>query len=396
MKKKLFRSILLTGCLTASLASGFALAGCDKEAGAIVEGGDMQFYVEPEKVGPQFLEGALANVYVDETIVLAEYIEYVYDSNFTISISGPDGYSEDLTNQIIWIPTAPGEYVLTYTINSGDSKGTSTFKFTVTYPELTWEFSLQNMPYNLGDTLNFFDYFNMMNIYTSLENCQVYMDSVEVDDEVIDLSGQESYTFTSRSDHTFKFHAESLDGQRCEGREVISIKVVDQEYLSYLENDLGISLYGDLYVEDGNFTMIEGSYCNGNSVWLRRENGPHNLPYLAYNGDYGIGSFVKVDFTGNDMPTLSFFRDDDYSQSIFDGTKGVVYAGGFTNNTGDPIHDELCSRGTLYGPYMMHEYDRGAEDTTTIGTTGGSKDMPFPGSLKSFDENAHYRMIAGF
>ena len=394
-KKKIVNAMLLAGCLTACLASGCVLTGCTSEKKVVVEG-SMQFVEEAEKVGPQFLEGALAEVYVEDTIVLSEYIEYVDDSDYTITITDKNGNVEDMTHQIIWIPYAPGEYVLTYTIASGESKGTSTFTFSVSYPELSWEFSLQNLPYNLGDTLVFSDYFSMMNIYTSLENCTVKMASVEVDDEEIDLSNEESYTFESRSDHTFKFYAESLDGQRCEGREVISIKVVDQDYLSYLQNDLGISLYGDLYVEDGNFTMIAGSYCNGNSVWLRRENGPHNLPYVAYNGDYGIDSYVKVDFTGNDMPILSFFRDDNYTQSIFDGTKGVVYTGGFTSNSGNAIHDEMCSRGTLYGPYMMHEYDRGAEDTTTIGSTSGSAAQPFAGSFKSLEDGTHYRMIAGF
>ena len=54
------------------------------------------------------------------------------------------------------------------------------------------------------------------------------MDSVEVDGEITDLSDRESYVFNSMSDHTFKFHVESQDGQTAEGREVISIKYIDE------------------------------------------------------------------------------------------------------------------------------------------------------------------------
>ena len=70
------------------------------------------------------------------------------------------GNVQDLTNEIVWFANEAGKYELTYTINSGAKKGTSKFTFNVTYPELTWEFSLQNLPYNFGQTLIFEDYFN--------------------------------------------------------------------------------------------------------------------------------------------------------------------------------------------------------------------------------------------
>ena len=392
--RKIFKAILLAGCICALSASAATLTSCQQEVDMrpTIEG--VSFAGEEEKSGPQFLEGALAEVPVNETVRLNEYIDYV-EEDYTITVTDKDGNVTDLTDKTYWIPTIPGEYVLTYKIESGKQKGTATFTLNVKIPELTWEFNVQNRPYNYGDTLKFNEYFGSLNIFTSLPNCKYIMDSVEVDGEEIDLTGESEYTFASRSDHTFKFHAESADGQKCEGREVISIKYVDPTYAQELA-DMGISLYGDLYVERGNFTTIAGSYCNGNNVWLRRENGPHNLPYIAYNGDYGIDSYVKLDFTGKNLPIMSFFRGDDYSESIFDGTKGVVFSGGFTNNQGNPIHDEMCSRGTLYGPYMLHEYDRGAADTTTIGSSGGDSEMPFAGSFKGLQDGVHYRMIAGF
>ena len=391
-KRKIFKAILLIGCICAFSASMMTFASCGEvDNRPTIEG--VSFAGEEEKTGPQFLEGALVDVQVNDTIRLNEYVDYV-DDPYTLTVTDEAGSVVDLTGKTYWVPKTSGKYVLTYVIQSGERQGTSTLIINVQMPELTWEFNVQNIPYNYGETLDFNSYFGSLNIFTSLPNCTYIMDSVEVDGDEISLLGETSYTFASRSDHTFKFHAESPDGQSCEGREVISIKYTDKAYAQELA-DMGISLYGDLYVERGNFTTIAGSYCNGNNVWLRRENGPHNLPYVAYNGDYGIGNFVKLDFMGKNLPIMSFFRDDDYSKSIFDGTKGIVFSGGFTNNQGQPIHKEMCSRGTLYGPYMMHEYDRGAEDTTTIGSTEGDFEMPYAGSLNSLEEGVHYRMIAG-
>ena len=392
MKKTRLRNLItLSLCAAFCFAAGTALTACGDN------GGDRIYFVEEEKKkGPQFLEGALADIKVNDTVVLTEYVEYVSNAKYSLTMTDEKGNVQDLTNEIVWFVNEAGKYELTYTINSGAKKGTSKFTFNVTYPELTWEFSLQNLPYNFGQTLIFEDYFNDMNIYASLESWEVMMDSVEVDGEEIDLSDATEYTFNSMSDHTLKFHIESPDGQRCDGREVISMKYVDQEYLDYLQNELNMSIYGDLYVKDGGYTMIEGSYCNGNNVWLRRENGPHNLPYIAYNGDYGIGDFVKVDFTGKNMPLMSFFRDE-YSKSVFDGTKGIVVTGGFSNNNGESLHDELSSRVTMYGPYMLHEYDRPAEDTTTLGDAlSGSIENPALGSFNSLKDGTKYRLIAGF
>lgn len=370
-------SLLLVGVLSA----------CNK-------GDIIPFVVEEKKVGPQFLEGAQEEIFVNDTVVLSEYIEYVSGVDYSILIKDEEGNTQDITREIIWSTENPGNYTIVYTIKEGEKKGTNEFILKVSFPELSWDFTLQNLPYVYGDTLVFEDYFSEMNIYASLENYTVIMDSVEVDGNIIDLTKEESYTFNSMSDHVFKFHIESSDGQKREGREVISIKYIDEDYLRELE-DMGISIYGDLYVQEGNYTMIAGSFCNGNNVWLRRENGPHNLPYIAYNGSYGSNSYVKVDFTGNNLPIFSFFRDENYSKSIFDGTKGVILTGGFTNNSGKSIHDTMCSRFTMYGPYMLHEYDRGASDTTNLGSMAGTIENPYPGSFRSLDENTQYRIIIG-
>ena len=83
---------------------------------------------------------------------------------------------------------------------------------------------------------------------------------------------------------------------------------------------MNISLYGEIIVKEDEFVMKKGSYNYGAPTGvICRENGPHDNPYIAYNGDYGLGSLVQVDFTGNNMPYISFFRDDDYTKNIRSG-----------------------------------------------------------------------------
>ena len=391
-KKKIFSSILLLCCMLTCLFAG--LTAC--------KGEDFIPFVEEEKKkGPQFLEGALDTVYVDDTVVLTEYIEYDYNLDYKVTITGEDGVEQDLTYEVVWYSEVPGKFIITYTILSGRQKGTATFELNVIYPDLEFQYSLQYKPYNVGDTINFDDYFADMNVWTSIEGTVVSMDSVVVDGVEIDLSNEESYTIESRSDHTFKFSAKATDGQVIEGREVISIKYVDPQYLQEL-TDMGISLSGDLYVERGNFTLVEGSYANGNNLILQRANGPHYSPYVAYEGEYGIGSYVKVDFTGKNMPIFSFFRDDDYTTSLFDGSKGLIFTGGFKNNTGGVNHPEMSKTGMLYGPYMLHKPDESFSvnyrDTGYLGDSTGKINGtdPHPISLQGLKDGTKYRMMIGF
>ena len=400
-KGKIFRTILLAGCMTACLSTVAIMTSCNQNAEVdnrpTIEGAS--FVEEEVKTGPQFLEGALTEIETGSTVVLNEFVDYVFDE-YTLTLTDSQGNVTDLTNASYWMANDPGEYYFTYTIKSGEKAGTAKFNFVVKNPTLTWQFTLENKPYNYGDELIFSDYFGGMNIYTSLPKCEIVMDSVEVDGEEIDLTGRESFVFESRSDHTFKFHAEAPDGQICEGREVVSIKYVDQAYLQEL-TDMGITMSGDLYVERGNFTLVESVYAGGNNVILRRSNGPHKSSYIAYNGEYGIGSYVKVDFTGDNMPIFSFFRDE-YSSSMFDGTKGIVFTGGFKTNTGSIGHPTLSQSGILYGPNMLNKPDEGFSsefrDTAYLGdgVSTGVEGEPHPISLQGLKEGTRYRMIIGF
>lgn len=399
-KRKIFKAFLFAGCITALTAFCANTVACkEKEVDnrPTIEG--VSFAGEEVKVGPQFLEGALTDLMVNENVKLDEYIDYVKDGSYTITLTDENGNVTDFTKKTYWKPDKVGTYVLTYTVTSGESVGTASLTLTVRNPELTCEFNILNQPYNYGEELNFNEYFGSMNIYKSLPGCKTIMDSVEVDGEIEDLTDRTSYVFESRSDHTFKFHVEAPDGQTCEGREVISIKYVDEQYLQEL-TDMGISMSGELYVEDGSFTMVDGRYANGNNVILQRSNGPHISPYIAYNGEYGIGSYVKLDFTGKNMPIFSFFRDE-YSSSMFDGSKGIVFTGGLKNNSGAPSHPTITKGGYMYGPNMLHKPDEAFNSTYrdsayVANAVSLGNDEAHPISLQGLQDGTRYRIMIGF
>jgi hypothetical protein len=383
-RKKILNLILMMVFLMASLS----LFACDNDYG-------LDFVKDKEKVGPQFLEGALVYVELGNTVVLNEYIEYVSDAEYSIVITDGKDFSEDFTNEIYWIPEIPGKYTIIYTVKGGKSKGTSRFELTIAAPEMTWEYTLQNMPYLFGETLNFEEYFSKMNIYAfSYFPWRMVMDSVEVDGVLIDLSEKTEYTFQSMSDHLFRFHIESEDGQKLEAREVISIKYIDTDFYNEL-TQRGITTHGELIVKRDELTLIAGQYNNGNPAYLNKDAGPHKLPYIAFNGNYGINSYVQVDFTGPNIPLVSFFRDDSFSESIFDmSSKGILFSPGLLDNNGQAI--SLSDSFSFYGPYMIYRYyDRDYLGDGMRGTAGN----PYPGSmlyLMNSGENYRYRMICGF
>ena len=393
LKKKIFSSLLLICTILALIMAGLTACG---------SGEFIPFFEEEQKKGPQFLEGALDRVYVDDTVVLSDYIAYDYNEEFKITITDESGAEQDLTREVIWYSEVPGTFTLTYSYLSGWNKGSSTFTLYVVYPDLDFQFTLQYEPYMQGETLIFDEYFADMNVWASIPDTKIAMESVTVDGVETSLEGVDSYTFNSRSEHTFKFYALSPDGQRAEGREVISIKYVNEDKLQEL-TDIGVELSGELYVEDdGSVTLKEGMYANGNNVIIRRANGPHKSPYVAYNGEYGIGSYVKVDFTGKNMPIFSFFRDE-YSESMFDGSKGMVFTGGLKNNSGVPSHPTLTNTGILYGPNMLQKPDEAFNDEFRESAyvadsvqMGNGTTEAHPISLRGLIDGKRYRMMIGF
>ena len=84
----------------------------------------VSFAGEEVKSGPQFLEGILTELLVNDSIKLDEYIEYVKDSSYTITLTDEKGNVTDLTKKTYFKFEKVGTYVLTYTVASGANAGT--------------------------------------------------------------------------------------------------------------------------------------------------------------------------------------------------------------------------------------------------------------------------------
>ena len=393
MKRKLLIPVLAFLCVP-------FIAGCNPSN--VVDG--VEFEVEEEKKGPRLLDGAIDSIQIGESIILNEIIDTSLSDDFTVKIVSPSGKEIDGNRYLDrpYKPSDPGEYKIVYTIKSGKDKGTETFPLNVVVKKIKWSYTLQNKPYLYNETLKFEDYFNDLNSFVdSYYPYKFVMDSVLIDDVETNLHEKTEYKIQSMSDHLFKFHVETDDGQKIDASENISIKFINQNYLEEIKSK-NIDLYGELLVGDMNdpndksITLKRGQYNNGSTNFLSANVGPHDLPYMVLNDVYGIGDLVKIDFTGNNMPIMSFFRDDNYSNNVFDESKGCVISNGFYNNLGGEVSPAVSARISQYGPYMLYGYcDRDFLGDSSSGTIA----KPFGGSstnLSKLNPNNKYRLLCGF
>ena len=107
MTKKV-RTLLLTLSAMSMLTAGVALGGCQPK----VEG-----------PGPRFLKGIDKEIDLGDGIDVGDYIDYVTDGEYTITVSKGD-FSEDITKKRYWQPDEPGVYTITYTVDSMKFDGT--------------------------------------------------------------------------------------------------------------------------------------------------------------------------------------------------------------------------------------------------------------------------------
>jgi hypothetical protein len=114
---------------------------------------------------------------------------------------------------------------------------------------------------------------------------------------------------------------------------------------------------------------------------------------LAYQGDYGVGDYVQFDFTGNNLPQLTFFAERT-ANSIVDGSKGIVISNGVLYSTGE-YRSTTGNMIMAFGPnkvssrsFTTSSLDKLAHD--------GIPGNPNPLSKLGLEEGTKYRYIAGF
>ena len=150
--------------------------------------------------------------------------------------------------------------------------------------------------------------------------------------------------------------------------------------------------------DDLSATLYEGNHT-GN--WTKMTS--NDLPYIAYRGNYGAGSYAVVDFTGKNIPQFCFFAKN-ITPSLLDGQDGFYIHTGMLRENGEPSSPHDCGRVTFFGPTkMVHgtpdNYDRvgpqhGYKTKTENGETIVTEETS-PMSLNGLVDGVHYRYVAG-
>ena len=126
-----------------------------------------------------------------------------------------------------------------------------------------------------------------------------------------------------------------------------------------------------------------------------------DMSYVSFDGNYGVGDYAVFDFTGNNMPIIAFFQDEDattpfnHARTADLENKGLVFTNGlyYPNGVMHGVGGALPTRLSVVGPYGFADIDgdvTGVQYRHTI-----ANNSPYGiGNLLSTE--THYRMIIGF
>lgn len=109
----------------------------------------------------------------------------------------------------------------------------------------------------------------------------------------------------------------------------------------YRDNTAGLEMITSGAVDNGNDSYTLKGYGLENisgAAWMSAFDKIDNS-YVAYNGEYGVGTYVEFSFTGNNMPQVMFFAD-----KIEGNMTGYTYTGSFGSAK---IYSATVRRGVL-------------------------------------------------
>lgn len=336
-KKKSFRAFL--ACLLAGVTCGMAVACGSKDADVV-----------DEDAFTGFLKGYLVDLKIGNTFYVKDYVDVVNDSEYTIVLAKKDGsWSEDITSSRVLetLGLAPGEYTITYTVLGGENEGTYVANFNLVVPQLQVGYNLkaENMEALLGSTLVFEEYLSTVEWdIQSYYDYTIRPDYVWIgEDGEEDLSGKTSFTFTEDKQHAFHFTVITEDEQTYPVMIPIDVvKVADSAKAFMSENNVVAYKYNEID-EDMGVHFKAGFSRAGNR---------QDVGYFAFKGNYGVGNYVKVDFTGNNLPKVAFFANQVVGK-LSDGSKGVYVANGHYTDRKSWQNDKNAF--TVYGPNKVKE-----------------------------------------
>lgn len=160
------------------------------------------------------------------------------------------------------------------------------------------------------------------------------------------------------------------------------------------EEELSLIGHNAFWDEDGN--VIADSNNAGSQEAKELDNLPYS--YIAYRGNYGVGTYVTTEFTGNQMPVIKLFANssDGYiTKAVKSDNTGIIFINGFVNKTqGSTAHVQQYMR--VYYDSISADSNWGTHPARNSG--GGVSVNDY--QLTAFDMNklsatAEYRYTVG-
>lgn len=339
-----------------------------------------------------FMKGALSEVTLDEDMTFRpkDYVQIV-GNDYTIILQKADGsWSKDVSKRASISPyeegLEPGAYQLIYTVNGGEYKGTYTHNFNLVAPQLRVTYTLvgKDLSRHVGDTLVYQEYFSKINMeVASYYDYTIRPDFVWVGEETVDLTDTTEFTFTEHAQHAFHFTVVAEDEQEYSIMVPIKAALVAEEAETFMKDNDVVAYGYDEMTADMGVTFDAGFSRGGN-------NNRQNVPYFAFEGDYGAGNYVKIDFTGNNLPKIAFFSQE-IKHMLNDGYRGLYVGNGHWHEWKKWQYD--ADGFTVYGPNKVPSGNFSSTGKDVLWYDGGAD---IAGKKLEKDPDAKYQYLTGF
>lgn len=168
--------------------------------------------------------------------------------------------------------------------------------------------------------------------------------------------------------------------------------VIADEAQSFMA-DNNITAYAYNSINADMSVSLKTSYYQGKPDYASTQRmSDDDVSYVAYNGNYGAGDYVVVDFTGKNVPQFCFFAKE-VTSSLLDGKAGIYVHTGISKQNGDYNDSTDGGRVTFFGPNKI-EYAH-VNNLGRFGTVYGSAAEPSPLSIRGLEDGVHYRYVIG-
>lgn len=184
-------------------------------------------------------------------------------------------------------------------------------------------------------------------------------------------------TFTFAKVGTYTLYYGINDGETMTNSMKIFVEEISESVWAWMQDNNAQTYKADID-ENGKVTLPVSTYTG-----ITKFVGSTDNPYLAFEGEYGVGDYVTFDFTGKyNMPQLTFFAGQ-ISENLVDGDKGIYLSNGYVDSM-----SRYGERMTAYGPYKIKGCDLTGSDFIV-----NEKDSPL--GVEYLQENVRYRYIVG-